>query len=150
VCTHASGAGAIARSSSPMRSSSYISLLMTGERSVLFHQQVTKFSKAPGDAAGDGAGGQSQRRPDRGVALVAPEEPVEDVPARLAHRLQRLLHAERLVQLVERVVDSRVRRVGIDRLASACADAVDAEPPRQLRDPRPDGIVAAQVAETLV
>src|SRR6185437_7263532 len=111
---------------------------------------VTKFAEAARDAAGDRPGRKAQRGSDHGVALVAAEEPVEDVAAVVRHRQHRLLHRQRLVQPVEAVVDARLERLRIGGLARTGADPVDAEPARQLRDPGPYRLVVAEVAEPLV
>src|SRR5437763_776198 len=105
---------------------------------------VAQLPEAPGDAARDRAGRELEGVADRAVALVAGEEAVEDLPARLRQPRDRLVHSERLVQIgQDRLLICRqhvVRRP----LAALRGDAVEAEPARELADPRLDGGVVAE------
>src|SRR5207249_2881234 len=93
-----------------------------------------QLPEAARDAARDRPGRQLERVADRPVALVAAEEALEDLPARVADRLQGGAHRQRLVQRRQGLVHPR--RLEIVELrgpfAPAAAQAVDAEPPRQL------------------
>src|SRR5205814_8750943 len=108
--------------------------------------------EAARDAARDRPGRQLERVADRPVALVAAEEALEDLPARVADRLQAGAHRQRLVQRRQGLVHPR--RLEIVELrgafAPAAAQAVDAAPPRQLADPGPDRLLPAQAVEVLV
>src|SRR5439155_3370188 len=104
-----------------------------------------EFPETARDPAGDRAGGQLEGLADRPVALVPAEEAVEDLTARVAHCIEPGPHGERLVEGGERFVDAaRLELVEVGRrFAARTAQPVDADPPGQLCDPRPDGLVVA-------
>src|SRR5207249_4519861 len=101
-------------------------------------------------AACDRAGREVKRLADRAIALVAREEAVEDLPAVLRERRQRLVDRERLVERVQRLI----QRPFLDRLGRLLAPAgpqpVNAQPARQLREPGPECLVVTQLPKTLV
>src|SRR5207244_2006951 len=120
----------------------------TDESLEIFHRAL-QFVETARDAARDRACGQVELLADRAVALVAGEEPVEHVAARLADLLERLPDRERLVERLEHLVDA-VRLELLDRrLTGRLADPVDAEPPCQLRGPRPERVCVPELRGAL-
>src|SRR2546429_1255348 len=104
-----------------------------------------QLRKAPRDSAGDRAGGQLERVPDRSIALVPREEPVEDLRAVLRQGPHRLVDGHRLVELRQAVVGAGVLQWLLDQvLTPAAAQLVHAQAPRQGRDPRPHRGVVPQ------
>ena len=93
--------------------------------------------------------GRSSSVGDRPVALVAREEAVEHLLARLRQLGERLAHGERLLDVAQR----RSRPPRSTSSASghrARSDRVEAQPPRQLRDPGPERGVVAEGVEPRV
>src|SRR5919106_2612301 len=112
---------------------------------------LTEFSQAPGDAARDRAGGDVERPTDRLVALVLREEAVEDLPAVLRKRCERLVNGERLVEQLHGLVDVvRSQLLAGELLPAAGAQPVDAEAAGELSDPGPDRLIVAKAVEMLV
>src|SRR3954467_4518850 len=108
--------------------------------------------EAARDAAGDRPGREVERGGDRLVALIAREEPVEDLAAVLRRGGERLVNGQGLVQERKGLVGlcRRELLVGDRPLARARAKAIDAEPPGQLGQPRLDRRVVPQLVEVLV
>ena len=110
----------------------------------------TNFLETARDPAGDRPGRDVEHLADRAVALVAAEEAVEDLAARVADLVERGAHRHRVVELAEHVVDLPLVRVGVRRrVAGVQAQPVDAEPARELGEPRPDGVVVPQLRQPL-
>jgi hypothetical protein len=109
-----------------------------------------QLGQAARDPARDRARRQVELLADRAVALVPGEEAVEDLPAVLGQLGQELAHHPGLLEPLDRLV----RLAAVDLLhrldAARVAQAVEAAAPRQLRDPRPHGVVLAELAEPLV
>ena len=107
--------------------------------------------QAAGDPAGNRPGWEAERVPDRAVALVPGEEPVEDLAAVLGQRGERTVDVEGLLQLREDVHCGRVGDLLLaGLLAGAGPEAVDAEAAGELRDPRAQRLVVAERVEPLV
>jgi len=104
---------------------------------------LAQLCKAPRDAAGDRPGGQAEGLADRVVALVPREEPVKDVAAVLGQLRERLMHGERFVKTLERVVGCPGFGLFLELFARRSAQVVDAEPPCELREPGLNGCVVA-------
>src|SRR5207245_10292874 len=116
------------RSSSSRRRSAVVSSL----------ELPPHLDEAARDAARDRAGRQVENLADRPVALVAGEEAVEEIRARIAEGRQRLPDVQREIELREGLGCAELdvlRRLD----AGALAQAVDAQIPRELREPRTDG-----------
>src|SRR6185312_17017669 len=96
------------------------------------------------------AGGDDERLADRAVALVAREEAVEHLLARLGQRRERVTHGERLVERREHVVEPGRLELLCRLLASAGAQAVDAGAACQLPDPWTDRAVVAEPVQLFV
>ena len=152
--THPTGAGGRA----PMRrascSMSYVvhsNHPSTGRGSAagIFHRGLQLLETARNPAR-DRARGQVERLTDRLVALVAGEEPVEDLLAGspAGSRASRA-PSSASSSSAEPVVEARPARPPRSRPRWSSAQPVDARPPRQLRDPRPNRAVVAQAAELL-
>src|SRR4051812_12770654 len=154
ACTQAPGGGRSRASSSPSRSSSNPLLPTRTTRPSCrvgsSFEVVAKLAEAARDPAGDRPGGELELIADRPVALVAREEAVEHLAARLWQPRQRLLHREGLVEVGnDRLVVSRddfLRRL----LAPLVGEAVEAQPPSQLCDPRPHRRVVPERVEPVV
>src|SRR5205809_1559742 len=107
---------------------------------------LAELAEAARDAARDRPGGQVERLADRPVALVPCEEAVEDLAALRRERVERLVDRERVVEGLEYVLGAELELLH-GRLARLAGEPVEAQPARQLADPRPDGAVAAQRVE---
>src|SRR6185503_6794282 len=166
--THPSGAGGSILSSSAKRSSSYwwcvvivIGVLQSFSASVLSLirrleplfsslELSPEFPQAARDPARDRPGRNVEGLADHPVALVAAEEPVQDLGAVLRKVLQRLVDHQRLVDALELVAGSLDLEDLLDRrLAGARTEAVDAQPPGRRGDPGAQRGVVAQLAEVL-
>ncbi len=87
---------------------------------------------------------------DHAVGLVAREEAIEQLAARLVEARECIANVHRLLDVHE-----PVRRASSSSPSSAAPtacrrDPVEAETPRHLRDPRPDRLVVPQRPEPLV
>ena len=111
---------------------------------------LAELRKAARDAAGDRSRGQAEELADRPVALVPREEPVEDLPALLGQFGERLVHRQRLVQALERVLRDVGLGLLLELLARRGAQMVDAEPACELGQPGLNGRVVAEPVEVLV
>src|SRR5438105_12393491 len=134
-----------------MRSYAHLPTRLSWDRfsSLEFFAQL---DEATGNTAGDRAGGQLERFADRPVGLVAREETVEDLPAVLGQARHRVVDVERLVDPRERIL-VRVRlQLGFVGclFPRARSQAVDADAPGELGDPRLNRFVASQRVEPLV
>src|SRR5205823_3678540 len=113
---------------------------------------AAELLEAAGDPARDRPGRDVERGADRPVALVAREEPVEDLAAALADPGEGVVDEERLVEPLDRLVDRALLelRAVCRLLAPSGPQPVDAHAPRQLCEPRADRSVVAQTREVLV
>jgi aquaporin TIP len=91
-----------------------------------------------------------ERVPDRAVALVPREETVENLLAVAGEDGERLVHGERVVQARKGVFGDVCRLFFRDLLTRRGALRVDAEAPRELREPGFDRLIVAQIAQALV
>ena len=91
-----------------------------------------------------------ERVADRPVALVAREEAVENLAAVPREPVERMVDVEGLVEPLDYLLCVGRLRLLHRLLAGLAAQAVDAEPPGQLAEPRSDRSVVAQTLEPLV
>ena len=115
----------------------------------IFHDEL-QFLETAGDAACDRAGGQVERGADRLVALVAGEESIEDVGARLTQRAERLVDVERLLDVGEPVGPDPRARLRLGGILACAAEPVDAGAAGELADPGTYRRVVPQAVEPLV
>src|SRR5919109_663286 len=143
AAAHAGGSRCVRRrsSSSTRRGSADLSSL----------EHATQPIEAARDPARDRAAGDREFLADRRIALVTSEEAVEHLSAVGGELRQRLPHVESLVQLRHVVVGGVEEWLDFLRtLPSESAQAVDAQPAGELREPRTNGGVVAEPVEPLV
>ena len=110
----------------------------------------TKVPEATGDPACDGSGGDPEVGTDRTVALVAAEEPVEDLLALLAELSEAGSHGHRLVELRDHLVGDPFLRLFDEHDAARRPQQVEAAVAGQLAEPGADRVVRAERAEPFV
>src|SRR5207344_1292515 len=145
-----SGRGRIPKASAALVVASAFAPRVTISASALLLELCAEASEAPSDAACDRAGGNLELDGDRPVALVAGEEAVEDVLARLGQPCASLANRERSLDLGE--VGALLGRHFLVRrqLPSPARDGIQTPASRELRDPRTKGRVVAKRVETRV
>jgi hypothetical protein len=124
---------------------------LTGGGREIFPDHLAQLRQAARDPAGDRAGGDVEGGTDRVVALVPAEEAVEKLAAGIPDGVESRPHGHRLVEVAEHVGAFDI--VGLvlgERVAGELPQPVDAETPRQLREPGEDRVVAAELPELLV
>src|SRR6185312_1908028 len=110
-------------------------------------EELTQPAEAPGDAARDRSGREIEGLADGAVALVAGEEAVEDLPAVPGCGGEGLVDGERVLEHGQGFLrpDEIELPVRGRALARTGAQAVDAQPSRELGEPRSDRGVVAQL-----
>ena len=123
---------------------------MTGETPDSFHRVRNELSRGSARSGWRSSRRDVQPLADRSVALVAAEKAIEDLPARVAHLVERVAYSHCVIELAEDVVGRGLVELGVGgSVAGDQAQPVDAEPAREHGEPGSDRVVASQLRQPL-